>query len=183
MSVATSEVSFLSEPFRVRDADAWLRALVADRLAVHEAVLAPSVSLVDDLAADSLDLADLVVALEAELGVELDPALIDRVRTYGDLLALVGSVARERATAGDGVALLRSRLWVASGTLERAFSLDPYAIEILLEDGARAPSGARLEVVLDAGTSMDAMARIRGRLAPLRQRGIVVEVRRSGAVA
>src|SRR2546429_1363975 len=48
-----------------------LRGVVAERLGVGPEDLQPDVSLTDDLAADSLDLIDVGLALEAECGVVL----------------------------------------------------------------------------------------------------------------
>jgi acyl carrier protein len=166
-----------------RGSDAWLRALVADRLGVAEAHLALHVSLRDDLALDSLDFADLAAAMEAELCIAVPPTLLRQVRTYGDLLELAQVLARERARrAREGVALVRTRLWSPGGTaaaIERVFWLDPYAIEILLEDALHAQPGASLEVVVDAATSATILARVRGRLTRLQRRGIAVQVRRA----
>ncbi len=43
-----------------------MRAIVADKLDVDEDVVLPSASFVDDLNADSLDLAELIMAFEEE---------------------------------------------------------------------------------------------------------------------
>jgi acyl carrier protein len=59
---------------------------VADRLGVDVETLRPDVELGEELAVDSLDLADLVVALEEELSLVLPWDLIATVRTFGDLV-------------------------------------------------------------------------------------------------
>src|ERR1041384_4169484 len=64
---------------------AQLRPIVADALGVAADELTADVLLVDDLAADSLDLLELVLAAETEFDVTIpERALVD-VRTYGDL--------------------------------------------------------------------------------------------------
>ena len=63
-----------------------VRHLVADTLGVGVEELRPEVSLTDDLAADSLDLAELFARLETELGVVLGDRLVESLRTYGDLV-------------------------------------------------------------------------------------------------
>jgi acyl carrier protein len=167
--------------------EAWLRALVADRLGVAEVELAPHVSLQDDLAADSLDFADVAAAMEAELGIAVPPALLRQVRTFGDLSELTEAIARERRRrAREGAALLRARQWSPGGeptVIERVFWLDPHAIEILLDDASRARRGTRLEVVVDAATPSTVVARVRSRLARLQCRGVAVDVRRARRVA
>ena len=47
-----------------------MRAIVADKLDVDEDVVLPSASFVDDLNADSLDLAELIMAFEEEFSSE-----------------------------------------------------------------------------------------------------------------
>jgi len=51
-----------------------VRRMVASQLGVTPEALAPDVSLTDDLAADSLDLVELTLALEEELGLTFSPA-------------------------------------------------------------------------------------------------------------
>jgi acyl carrier protein len=45
--------------------------------------------LVDDLGADSLDVIEVAMALEVEFGVEIEDAVMRRLRTFGELVALV----------------------------------------------------------------------------------------------
>jgi acyl carrier protein len=164
----------------------WLRALVADRLGVAEADLAFHVSLTDDLAADSLDLADLAAAIEMDLGIPVPAAFLRRVHTYGDLADLAGALVRERVRrARDGRALLHTRLSspVAGAATERVFWLDPYAIEILLDDAEHALAGTRLDVLVDPATPPAVLARLRERLSSLERRGIAVRVHRDPRAA
>jgi acyl carrier protein len=69
-----------------------LRWLVAEQLGVGEEELVADTSLVDDLAADSLDLLELALAIEAEFGFDLSEDALDGVRTYADLAALVADL-------------------------------------------------------------------------------------------
>ena len=66
--------------------ESHLRYLVADRLGVGDQELVPDVDLREDLAVDSLDLLELVLAVEAEFGIALPERVLDRVRRYGDLV-------------------------------------------------------------------------------------------------
>jgi hypothetical protein len=59
---SSTAVPSLARPDTPIGSDAWLRALVAAELGVADATLAPGISLRDDLAADSLDLAVLASA-------------------------------------------------------------------------------------------------------------------------
>jgi len=66
-----------------------IRRVVAEFLGVSAEDLVPEVSLVDDLAADSLDLIEMGLALEVECDVVLDDRLLESVRTYRELVDAV----------------------------------------------------------------------------------------------
>src|SRR5881396_4321314 len=74
-----------------------VRCLVADTLGVGIDELAPDVSLTDELAADSLDLVELAARLEAELGLVVPDRVVERLRTYGDLVRAAVAAARSGA--------------------------------------------------------------------------------------
>jgi acyl carrier protein len=105
-----------------------------------------------DLAADSLDLLELALALEGELGIVVPEAAIDELRTYGDLLDRVQLLARERRAAETttGHASAPALVWArvvstrgeASGDIQRAGWLTPYTAETIAEDAIRAGRGA-----------------------------------------
>ena len=69
-----------------------LRWLVARELGVDEEALAAETSLRDDLAADSLDLVELALVLEGELGVVLPEPIFEGVCTYGELVGTIVDV-------------------------------------------------------------------------------------------
>lgn len=71
-----------------------VRRLVVEQLGIGADELSPIVSLTDDLAADSLDLVDLAMAIEQDLDIVMPEAAIADVRTYGDLLAVVEAAHR-----------------------------------------------------------------------------------------
>jgi acyl carrier protein len=159
-----------------------LRDVVAERLGVGPEELRPEVSLTDDLAADSLDLIDVAVALEAECGVVLRRRALESVRTYGDLLAAVAA-ARRRARVAPVVARARIVPVRGTGGLERSGELTPYEIEILVADALRAGPGARLEMELSASTDEADLAATRKRFAWLAGRGVAVSVQREHQAA
>src|SRR4029450_3095206 len=78
-----------------------VRRLVAEHLGVTEDELSPELSLVEDLAADSLDFAELGLAVEEELDVAVPDDVLDAVRTYGDLVEAAVGLARGRLEAGS----------------------------------------------------------------------------------
>jgi len=155
-----------------------VRHVVATQLGVTPEALAPDVSLTDDLAADSLDLVELTLTLEEELGLTFSPDTIDDVRTYGELVSAVIGTARSRPLA-EGTRLLRARVVGSSGCLVRAGSLTPYTLEEVAEDARRAGRGARLEIDLEAPDDT-ACSTLAVRFAWLETYGVAVSVRRAG---
>src|SRR5713101_5252264 len=99
-----------------------VRCLVADTLGVGIDELAPDVSLTDELAADSLDLAELAARLEAELGLVVPERVVAHLRTYGDLVRAAiaaapgrGSGAHRHPGTGPGPPGLPARRAAALG--------------------------------------------------------------------
>jgi acyl carrier protein len=86
----------------------------------------------DDLAADSLDLVEIALAIETNLGVVLPRNFLDEVRTCGELIAATLTLARRRHRIGrfdaEPVAL-RARLTpggaASAWTIERVLLLTP----------------------------------------------------------
>jgi acyl carrier protein len=73
-----------------------VRRVVAEHLGIGWEDLRPYVSLTDDLAADSLDLAELVVGLEDEFDIVIPDSMLGEVRTYAELVACVEVLHRRR---------------------------------------------------------------------------------------
>jgi acyl carrier protein len=159
-----------------------VRALVAEHLGVDREALARDVSLTDDLAADSLDLLELGVVLEASFGIVVPLRTIDQVRTYGDLVDAVRALLDHRRPA-DGIApeFLWARVIPAAareGDLRRAGPFTPYARELIVEDALRAGRGARLELTLPAATDDATLATIHEWFGRLVECGIELSIRR-----
>ena len=76
-----------------------VRRVVTECLGTDADELSTDVSLTDDLAADSLDLIDLAMALEAEFVVVVPDVVLDGTRTYGDLVDAVDMLVRASRTA------------------------------------------------------------------------------------
>ena len=60
-------------------------------LAVYASAVTPEASFADDLDADSLDLVELVMALEEECDISVEEEELSDVATVGDAVALVES--------------------------------------------------------------------------------------------
>ncbi len=66
-----------------------IQELVADGLGVEAEKVVPSASFKDDLGADSLDLFELVMALEDEFGVEIPSEELEKMSTVQDIITYV----------------------------------------------------------------------------------------------
>jgi acyl carrier protein len=159
-----------------------VRRLVAEHLGVAEEELSPELSLVDDLAADSLDFAELALAVEEELDLAVPEDVLDGVRTYGELVEAAIALARARLESQAPnvlvVARVRRPALGAEGTLERTGLLTPYLAEVLADDVLRSGPGARIEVMVPAPARDDAIRHVRDAFSWLAQRGVQVVVQR-----
>ena len=68
---------------------ARFRKCAVDVLSVDEAKVTPEASFADDLDADSLDLVELVMALEEEFDVSVPEEELDGIKTVGQAYDLV----------------------------------------------------------------------------------------------
>jgi len=150
-----------------------VRCLVADNLGVGPEELAPEVSLRDDLAADSLDLVELALVLEGEFGITVPEAVLEEVRTYGELVGAVEALVRRReadgAHANGDLTPVRARVVPAPGRMTGD-------LERIAEDALRSGPGARLEVSVPPDLSDAELAGFRDQLAWLDDRRIQVRV-------
>ena len=64
-------------------------SLVGEQLGVERAVLVPEANLLDDLGADSLDVVELVMALEEEFGIEVPDDDVENIRTIQDIVSYI----------------------------------------------------------------------------------------------
>ena len=63
--------------------------LLTDRVGIPPDAAVPGARLVDDLGMDSLDAAELVIALEQQFGIAVSDAEVARLETVGDMVTLV----------------------------------------------------------------------------------------------
>ncbi|MFP4212785.1 MAG: acyl carrier protein [Desulfohalobiaceae bacterium] len=69
-----------------------IQEIVAEQLDVPQDQVTPEASFVDDLGADSLDLTELIMAMEDEFGIEIDDEEAQKLRTVQDVIKYVESV-------------------------------------------------------------------------------------------
>ncbi|MFO7155137.1 MAG: acyl carrier protein [Pseudomonadota bacterium] len=66
--------------------EAKVRAIVAEQLGVGEDEIKLESSFVEDLGADSLDIVELVMAMEEEFEVEIPDEEAENIKTVGDAI-------------------------------------------------------------------------------------------------
>lgn len=66
-----------------------VKKLVAENLGVEESSITMEASFKKDLGADSLDLFEMVMALEEEYGIEIPTEDLEQMDTVGDVMAYV----------------------------------------------------------------------------------------------
>jgi acyl carrier protein len=75
------------------DLSARIRSIVADQLGVDAVEVTRDASILDDLGADSLDVVELVMALEDAFDIEVPDEDVEGIRTVGDMERYVGERA------------------------------------------------------------------------------------------
>jgi len=70
-------------------------AVMTDRLGVSEQEITPETSLIEDLAADSLDLYELMMALEEEFNVEIPQELTNDIEYVEDIVRVLKELGVE----------------------------------------------------------------------------------------
>ena len=63
-----------------------VKSIIVEQLGVTEATVTMEASFIDDLGADSLDIVELIMALEEEFDIEVPDADAEKVVTVGDVV-------------------------------------------------------------------------------------------------
>lgn len=66
-----------------------VKVVVVDRLSADEEDVTEDASFIDDLGADSLDIVELVMALEEEFGISIPDEEAENIKTVGDAVAYI----------------------------------------------------------------------------------------------
>ena len=64
-------------------------AIIVEQLGVTKEDLAPQASFIDDLGADSLDIVELVMAMEEEFDIEIPDDDAEKIQTIQDVISYV----------------------------------------------------------------------------------------------
>jgi acyl carrier protein len=66
-----------------------IKEIIVEQLGVAEEEVIPEASFLDDLGADSLDLVELVMAIEEEFGLEIPDDDVEKMQTIQDAISYV----------------------------------------------------------------------------------------------
>jgi len=67
--------------------------IIVDKLGVERSEATPEAVFVDDLGADSLDLVELIMAMEEEFGMEIADEDAEKLRTVQDVISFISARA------------------------------------------------------------------------------------------
>ena len=107
--------------------------IMMDQLSVQPQDITPETSFKDDLALDSLDLYDLVMALEDEFNIEMPTEREAEIETIEDLIRILKELGVEPVYQDTSGGKLNGLSFVVTGTLDS-----------MGRDAAALPDGARL---------------------------------------
>ena len=71
-----------------------VKDIIVDRLGVDAEKVTPEASFKDDLGADSLDIAELVIELEDEFDMEIPDEEAEKINTVGDAVKYIESLEK-----------------------------------------------------------------------------------------
>ena len=72
-----------------------VKEIIVEQLGVNEGEVKPEAKFVDDLGADSLDLVELVMALEEEYNMEISDEDAEKILTVGDAIEYIKAHASQ----------------------------------------------------------------------------------------
>ena len=72
-----------------------IKELIVDQLDVEEDKVTMDANIQDDLGADSLDIVDLVMAVEDEFEVKIEDDVVEGMKTVGDIVKFIDAEKAE----------------------------------------------------------------------------------------
>jgi acyl carrier protein len=71
--------------------EAKVKSIIADQLGVSEDEIKQESSFIEDLGADSLDIVELVMAMEEEFEIEIPDEEAENIKTVGDAVTYINN--------------------------------------------------------------------------------------------
>ena len=66
--------------------------IISNQLGIEKEAITPDAKVIDDLGADSLDVVELVMALEEEFDVEIPDEEAEKIKSVGDIFSYMEAV-------------------------------------------------------------------------------------------
>lgn len=66
-----------------------VKKMIVEQLGVNDSEVVPEAKFIDDLGADSLDIVELIMALEDEYGIEIPDEDAEKLETVGDAITYI----------------------------------------------------------------------------------------------
>jgi acyl carrier protein len=66
-----------------------VRSIISDQLGVAEEQVKPEAKFIEDLGADSLDIVELIMAMEEEFDTEIPDDEAEKIRTVNDVISYI----------------------------------------------------------------------------------------------
>ncbi len=92
------------------DVSGKVRRIIAEQLGVDQSEVAASASFTDDLGADSLDIVELVMALEEEFGIEIADEDAEKIVKVSDAISYLEDSSPEQAELQSDTDFLSSKI-------------------------------------------------------------------------
>ncbi len=70
-----------------------IKAIIVDQLGVEESAVTMEASFLEDLGADSLDIVELIMAIEEEFDIEIPDEEAENISTVGDAVNFISKIA------------------------------------------------------------------------------------------
>ena len=71
-----------------------VRKVLAEQLEVDESIITPETDIINDLGADSLDVVELMMALEDEYGITLPETDVENIKTVQDIVDMMNKLQK-----------------------------------------------------------------------------------------
>ena len=71
-----------------------IKSIIVNQLGVEEAAVVPKAKFIEDLGADSLDIVELVMAMEEAFGIDIPDEEAENIRTVSDAVGFVKKMSQ-----------------------------------------------------------------------------------------